>query len=466
MLLTITLKGPHAPDLGFLLHKHPDRVQEFSLAFGNAHVFYPVNEAALATAALLLEVDPIGLVRRRAAGGLEHYVNDRPYAASSLLSVAIAQVYGSALAGRCKDRPDVVDQTLPLEAGLAALPCRGGAHLLRRLFEPLDYRVSAERQGLDERFPEWGESAYHAVTLTRDGRLSDLLAHLYVLIPVLDDDKHYYVGEEEVEKLLRVGGDWLARHPERELIARRYLKHQRRLTREALSRLAEEDDRDPDARESAHDDEEAAVETPLGLNEQRLEAVTIALKESGAHRVLDLGCGEGKLLRKLVNVKQFTTVLGMDVSCRALEIAARRLHLDRMTERQQARLELIQVSLMYRDRRLENFDGAAVVEVIEHLDPPRLSAFERVVFEHARPGVVVVTTPNVEFNTRFPALPAGRLRHKDHRFEFTRDEFEAWGRGIGERFGYAVRFTPIGSGDPEVGSPTQMGVFTRGASDS
>src|SRR5262245_2337908 len=272
MLLTITTTHEPATDLGYLLHKNPSRVQSFPLSFGQAHVFYPEATAQRCTAALLLDVDPVGLVRdRRGPAGegglLDQYVNDRPYVASSFLSVALAQVYGSALSGKSKDRPQLVETPLPLRAKLAVLPCRGGEGFLRRLFEPLGYAVTARRHPLDETFPEWGESPYFTVELEAKCRLRDLLTHLYVLVPVLDNDKHYWVGEDEVEKLLRFGEGWLATHPEREGITQRYLKHQRRLTRSALTRLAGDDPGDPDAAESRHDREEEAVERRLSLNE-------------------------------------------------------------------------------------------------------------------------------------------------------------------------------------------------------
>ena len=466
MLLTITNTQPPATDLGYLLHKNPARVQTFDLTFGQAHVFYPEARDERCTAALLLDVDPVGLVRKRRGpagegGALEQYVNDRPYVASSFLSVAISQVFGSALGGRSKDHEELVEAELPLEARLAVVPCRGGEGFLRRLFEPLGYVVEAAHHTLDENFPEWGDSAYYTVTLRARVRLRDLLSHIYVLVPVLDNEKHYWVGEEEVEKLLRHGEGWLKDHPEREEIAQRYLKYRRSLARDAISRLVDEDNAEPDITEEIHAGEEEAVERPLSLNEQRVNAVLAAVKSSGAKRVLDLGCGEGKLLRLLLADKTFEEIVGMDVSHRVLEIAQERLHLDRLSARQRERIRLIQGSLTYRDRRLGGYDAATVVEVIEHLDASRLAAFERVLFEFARPRSVIMTTPNAEYNIRFETLPAGKFRHKDHRFEWTRREFAAWANGVAERFGYAVRFLPVGTEDAEVGAPTQMGVFTR-----
>jgi 3' terminal RNA ribose 2'-O-methyltransferase Hen1 len=461
MLLTITTTHQPATDLGYLLHKNPARSQSFNLGFGQVHVFYPEAGDERCTAALLLDVDPVALVRKDGGGALDQYVNDRPYVASSFLSVAINGVLGSALAGRSKERPNLAETAIPLEAMIAALPARGGEPVLRTLFEPLGYSVTVEAHPLDPQFPDWGSSPYYTVRLRATVRLSDLLTHLYVLVPVLDDEKHYWVGDEEVEKLLRYGEGWLAAHPQRELIATRYLKRRHGLVRAALARLVTAEETD-EATE-AGDAEEAAVEKPISLHTQRLAAVVAALKATGANRVLDLGCGEGRLIEGLLKEPQFKEIVGMDVSPRALEIAKQHLHLDRNPQKQ-SRVTLMQGSLLYRDDRLAGFEAAAVVEVIEHLDAPRLAAFERAVFGAARPRTVVITTPNAEYNVRWPTLPAGRFRHRDHRFEWTRAEFQAWAEGVAAAYGYTVAFAPLGPDDAEVGAPSQMATFTRAES--
>ena len=465
MLLTITTTHQPATDLGYLLHKNPARVHSFPLSFGQAHVFYPEASAERCTVGLLLDVDPVALVRGRKGpagegGTLAQYVNDRPYVASSFLSVAISRVLGSALGGRSKGRPELAATPIPLEAKIAAIPCRGGEGMLRRLFEPLGYQVVAQGHTLDHAFPDWGESIYYTLEVSAELRLQELLTHLYVLIPVLDHEKHYWVGEEEVEKLLRHGGTWLPLHPEKEEIAKRYLKYRRDLVNEAMDRLVDEESPEVDVAEAIHDKEEEAVEKPLNLNEQRMNAVIAALKSANAKRVLDLGCGEGKLLRLLREDKSFETLVGVDVSHRALQIAYERLRLDRVPSHQANRIKLMQGSLMYRDRRLSNFDAAAVVEVIEHLDQPRLAAFERVLFEFAKPATVVLTTPNVEYNVRFETLPGGTFRHKDHRFEWTRAQFRQWAQVIADKYAYSVRFLTVGPEDSEVGAPTQMAIFS------
>ena len=475
MLLTVTATGldpEPASDLGFLLHKNPGRVQSFDVAAGTAVVFYPEATAARCTAALLVEIDPVGLVRgpRGPAGGegfsLGQYVNDRPYAASSMLAVALGRVFRTAMNGRCDARPDLAARPIPLELHVPALPCRGGPELAARLFGPLGWQVRAAPIPLDEAFPAWGDSRYVDLRLSGQVRLADALNHLYVMLPVLDDAKHYWVTADEVDKLVRAGGGWLAGHPEKELISRRYLAHRAGLTRSALARLAEVDDADPEQFDNAvpaADDAEGtdAAERTASLAEQRRGAVLAVLRAAGAQRVADVGCGEGALTAALLADPAFTEVIAADVSARALQIAERRLRLDRMPQRQRDRLRLLQTSLTYADRRLTGLDAIVLVEVIEHIDPPRLGALERTVFAYAAPGLVVVTTPNAEHNVRYDFLAPGALRHRDHRFEWTRAQFAAWAGRVAAERGYQVRFLPVGDDDKEAGPPTQMAVFTH-----
>ncbi|GGV89170.1 3' terminal RNA ribose 2'-O-methyltransferase Hen1 [Streptomyces massasporeus] len=477
MFLTITTTGtPERPatDLGYLLHKHPDKAQAFSTSYGTAHVLYPEAEAGRCTAALLLEVDAVALVRRgkgKGRGGapdaaLAQYVNDRPYAASSLLAVALSSVFSSAMKGVCHAKPELPGQVRPLRVEVPALPARGGPDLVRKLFAPLGWTVTAEPVPLDSAFPAWGDSRYVRLVLESDAlTLAEALRHLYVLLPVLDDAKHYWVAPDEVDKLLRVGEGWLPGHPEQRLITSRYLSRRWALTRQAterleLVRLAETDDSEVEEIDNAVEAETEAEEKPTPLAVQRREAIVTALRQSGAARVLDLGCGQGQLVQTLLKDPAFTEIVGVDVSMRALTIASRRLKLDRMGERQASRVQLFQGSLAYTDARLKGYDAAVLSEVVEHLDLPRLPALEYAVFGSARPRTVLVTTPNVEYNVRWESLPAGHVRHGDHRFEWTRAEFRAWAEAVAERHGYGVAFEPVGPDDPEVGPPTQMAVFT------
>lgn len=473
LTLTATSLDPaasSAADLGYLLSKHPDRVQAFDLPVGRAHVFYPEVTDERCTAALLLEVDPIGLVRKSRgnargadAFSLGQYVNDRPYAASSMLAVAMAKVFSTAMTGRCNLRPDLAAGPIPLEIFVPALPCRGGMSLAHELFEPMGWTVRADPVPADPQVPRWGDSRYVELRLSGEMRLADALHHLYVMLPVLDDAKHYWVGADEVDKLIRAGSGWLPAHPQRELITRRYLAHQPELVHSAVGRLAEIDDTEPEALDEGvpDDDSDEVGSRVRSLAQHRRDVVVAALRSVGVSRVVDLGCGEGSLIRALLSDTSFRQILGVDVSHRALQIAARRLHLDTLPDRQRERIDLIQSSLTYRDDRLAGFDAVVLMEVIEHVDPSRLEALQRSVFVHARPEFVVVTTPNVEYNVRYPDLPAGHFRHRDHRFEWTRVEFAEWADAAAAANGYTVRYLTVGQVDDEVGAPTQMALFTR-----
>lgn len=483
MLLTLTTTHRPATDLGYLLHKNPDRVHTHDTSFGRALLFYPERTDERCTAALALDVDPVALVRGKKDGPglIDQYVNDRPYVASSFLSVAIANMLRNALGGSSRERQALADTPIPLRAHLTPLPVRG-SDLIERLFGPLGYAITVTPIPLDETWPEWGASPYVALTLEATCRLRDLLRHLYVLIPVLDRRKHYFVERGELEKLLAKGEGWLGSHPDKKLIADRYLRFKRSWTSEVLARLADDVPPSPDdettvvAEPSAPGDPatdgedvevprkdaaEEQLEKPIRLHEARLDAVTRVLVQSGARRVVDLGCGSGKLLKRLLAERQFTEIVGIDVLSLSLELAERRLKLDRMPERQKSRIRLLQGALTYRDRRIEGFDAAALVEVIEHLEPSRLASFERALFEFARPEIAVITTPNREYNAKFEGMAHGQMRHADHRFEWTRAEFRAWAEPVAARHGYALEISGIGEEDALLGHPSQMAVFTR-----
>ena len=475
MLLTITYTGQNTTELGYLLYKNPSRPQVFELNHCKAYVFYPEASDKRTTAALLIDVDPIDLAKGKvgtSGGGLFDYVNDRPYVSSSFMSTAISRVFGTAMTGRADDYQALSDSKLDLTATVTMLPCKGEHEKLNSVFEPLGYTVCNETFIADEKFSEWGESKYVNLTISGNVRLRDLLKHLYVLIPVFDRQKHYWVGSEEVEKLLRHGEDWLPNHPEKPYITGRYLNRRRSLINLAYNKLAATDTPDDEGEVAAdvlevtdkegiaEADEQEKAEKRQSLNTQRLGSVIAALKSRGVKRVIDIGCGEGQLLSLLVKEKQFTNVTGVDVSHIALEKASRKIKLERAGDYLRDRAQLFQGSLTYKDTRFEGYDAACVIEVIEHLDIPRLTAFERVLFEFAKPPVIILTTPNREYNEKYEYLNEHSLRHSDHRFEYTREEFREWAIKTAEKFGYIVIFSEIGESDENLGAPTQMGIFT------
>jgi 3' terminal RNA ribose 2'-O-methyltransferase Hen1 len=462
MYMSVATTRRPATDLGYLLHKHPGRSHEAALPFGKVHLFYPVADEDRCEAVLVLDVDPVGLVRGRGGdGGLQdQYVNDRPYAASSLLSVAMNSLLRSAMAGSARERQELADSDLPLEARVVPLPARGGDRLVHELFEPLGWQVETTPVA----GPDGGRSRYVDLRLSGIGRLAALLNHLYVLMPVLDDGKHYWVGQDEVAKLLDRGAGWLENHPLKDLIVRRYLVHRRSLARSALARLAPETAEEDEAEEAAEAPRaarEAALEAPIRLHDVRLDTVVALLRERGVSSVADLGCGEGKLLSRLLKEKWAARIFGVEASARNLESAAKRLKVGLPGGPREGRLTLLHGALTYRDRRWAEAEAAALVEVVEHLDPDRLPALERVVFGEARPRAVVVTTPNADYNVLFPGLAPGAFRHPDHRFEWSREQFCAWAKDIEDRFGYTAEFGEVGPVNEEFGAPTQTAIFGR-----
>ncbi|MDR2444698.1 MAG: 3' terminal RNA ribose 2'-O-methyltransferase Hen1 [Spirochaetaceae bacterium] len=449
MLFTITYGGENPTDLGYLLHKNPARPQTAELSFGRVYVFYPEIGPDRCTAALLLDIDPLDLIRSRKgvkSSGIFDYLNDRPYVCSSFMSTAISKVYGTAMAGRCAKKQELADNPLDLSAGLFMLPCRGGDMLPGLLFEPLGYEVYVEETALlDEQFREWGESPYINLTIRGNLRLRDLLNHIYTLIPVFDRQKHYWAGEDEIDKLLSHGKGWLEDHPAKALIARRYFKNFRGLAHTALDRL---DNGERPSEKTARP----------RLNVLRLEGVLEAIKRSGAKSVIDFGCGDGSLLRLLVKEKTITRIAGVDVSRSVLERARDKLKIDQLPSARQKEIFLFQSSITYRDKRFKGYDIAALVEVIEHLDENRLDTLTAIVFGDARPGTVLISTPNIEYNKLYGI---SRRRHRDHRFEWSRARFESWSTEIARRYGYEVSFEGIGTADEKLGAPTQMGLFVK-----
>ncbi|BAV05309.1 3' terminal RNA ribose 2'-O-methyltransferase Hen1 [Filimonas lacunae] len=460
MLLTVSTTRYPATDLSYMLHKHPAKVQQTEIKNGVAHIFYPAATDECCTCALLLDIDPVALVRgdnpgnRGDAFALEQYVNDRPYTSSSLMSTAIARAFSTALNGKCKDKPELVPVPMPFTATVAVVPVRGGRQLLEKLFLPLGYTLHAEQHILDAQFPEWGDSRYFTITLSNTITLQALLTHLYVLIPVLDNDKHYWVSEEEVQKLLDKGKGWLETHPEKDLIVRRYLKHQTSLMQGALDQLMNEEQPAPGT-------ETEPRETPkIRLHDVRLQTVCDTLLQSGATSVADMGCGEGKLLKLLLKQQQFTRIAGVDVSVRSLEIAADKLKLDKLPEKQRNRMQLLQGSVIYRDRRLDGYDAAALVEVIEHLEPDRLPALMQNLFGVMAPATVLITTPNKDWNSTFTE-DTTKMRHSDHRFEWTRAEFTHWCTQVCDAYAYHYTLHALGEETEQAGAPSQMAVFTK-----
>ena len=462
MLLTITYEGKETQNLGYLLHKNPDRPQQFEISYGKAYVFYPEVSDERTTAALLLDIDPLDLAKGKigsGTGGLFDYVNDRPYGCSSFMSSAIARIFGSALNGKCKEKQELADTPIDLSVTIYCLKDNGIEQLAQQLSEPLGYTVETKRTQLDDKFPEWGKAPYVDLTIKGKKKISDILKHVYVLIPVFDTQKHYYVDESEISKLLKHGEGWLQDHPYKEKITRRFLGKKQEYIRKANEALTA-DEMENNEQEELPGEEKQEEKTRIPLNTTRLETVKRAVLESGAESVIDLGCGEGRLIELLLKEESIKKITGCDVSVLSLERASFKLRYRKMDQAQKDRLSLMQASLTYMDSRFSGHDCACLIEVLEHIDHSRLDAVERIVFEHISPKTVIVTTPNREYNAVY-GIPENELRHRDHRFEWTREEFRKWTEKICEKYGYRCEINGIGDLSEQYGQPTQMGVFKK-----
>ena len=431
------------------------------MSYGKAYVFYPEVSDECTTMALLLDIDPIDLARGKLGsneGGLFDYVNDRPYTSTSFMSTAIARIFSSAMNGRCDKKQSLADTPLNLTAKLFSLKDGGYNELAKQLFEPLGYEVSIEQYLLDDKFQEWGNSPYINLTISNTIKLCDLLNHIYVLIPVFDKQKHYYIESSEINKLLTHGQGWLENHPYKEKIVNRYFSIKKDYAKTVLENFLSNESKEEDIN-SNEISEETTKKT--SLNNLRLQKVKDVVLSSGASSVIDLGCGEGKLTELLLKEPQIKKITACDVSISSLEKAAKRLHIDNMPSYKKDKLTLMQASLTYKDTRFEGFDCACIVEVIEHIDATRIPSFERIIFEFAAPKTVIITTPNKNYNVNYKTLCADKLRHNDHRFEWSKEEFENWANNICKKFSYTVELCGIGEEDEQQQTATQMGVFTR-----
>lgn len=470
MILIISAVGKDCQKLSYLLQKSPFVVGEFDVgASFKTYVFFPEYSEERTTCAVMFDMNSIELVKslkahdRHATYSLFDYINDRPYVSSSFTCSIISDVFRSALNGKCREYPDLPNQEFDLSARFY-VSMKTKDDLIKELFEPLGYELSysTERPPVDSMYEQFGESPYYDVTISRRETVKDLLSHLYILIPILDKMRHYGPSSDEVKKIMKIGDSWLKDHPSKKKIVGRYFGKKKELATSVLDRL--EDQIKDEQRIDENSDDEKETRTPLAG--QRRKAIIRTLREHNVKTVLDLGCSTGKLSFELIDTPGIVKVTGADISARAIEKAVleKRIH-KKMTEDQKSRLDFVIASAIYRDLRFSAFDAIVLQEVIEHFDSWKLRVAEDVVFKYSGPRVVVVTTPNIEYNVLFENLENGKLRHRDHKFEFTRGQFKEWANRICKQFGYTVSFEDIGEFVENIGTQTQMAVFVRNNTD-
>lgn len=448
MFLSISVPGPDATDLGFVLQKHPESVFRSEVSFGRVTGFYPRADADGCEFALVVEVDHVERVRGVSwDAGSAGYIDPHPYAASSYLATAIPAALRSALNGKPARGPD--EAAAARMAGLAArdwdlavrvCPVPASERAVAELFGPVGFEV--ETKALRSGHPM--ASPMLDVVLRGKMPVSRALSALYVLLPVTDGKKHYFYTEQEAEKLLSKGEGWLAVHPRREAIVQRYLGRSRQIAAAASERLG-------NAPKAGEVQPEKVPGPWSGSHALRHEAILRILGERGSRRIVDLGCSEGSLLEMICSMPLVEEAVGVDPSLSDLERAGKRCG---------PKGRVLQGSAIYVDSRLRGFDTVVMCEMIEHVDPSRVELVERAVFGTMRPDTVILTTPNRSFNEAF-GLPPGSFRHQDHRFEWTSTECSGWARRVAAQFGYSVEVTGVGGDHPEHGSISTLCVFTK-----
>lgn len=451
MLLTLRVTGPHAADLQVLLDKSPDKLHSTSLPLGVVHVFFPEASPDAATVALLVNVDAVAWSSNESPAGFA-------LANAATLSAAIAHVFSMALAARSPARPDLVTAMLPIEVRLSSFAVSRGTDDARALFAPLGYDVEVTEDALVESSTTQEHLVRHSVRLTKLAPLYEVLSHMYVLGPIVDDHAADPVLTAEREALLLHAEGAARGHPLAERITQAYAMRRTSETSAAVERLLVADSLGAPTNADA-------TNVPTLLDDARIDAIVYELREVAAQSVVDLGCGDGKLLARLVREKALTRIVGLDVSYRLLDAASARMKLDRRGTKKSERLELLHGSLFYADSRLRGFDAAVLADVLQHVAADRLGDIEHVVFHDAQPKTIIVMMNGSGVwgagSRRLPeapnAQPAREQSAPTDPHAWSTNQFDAWASGVSERCGYRVRLLSIGSSH----LPTRMAVFSR-----
>lgn len=474
MFLSIAVSGEHAPDLGFVLYKHPGRFFEKSASKGRVTGGFTENREDFAEFTLAVEIDPVERVRGvNWDRGIASYVEPMPFLAASHMSQALSQALGSAMNGVLGSKDPVIDTRVkaagvkpwPLTIKVGAVRC--SPYMIESLFSELGWSVEIESHNLDvPGVSEDDDRPLHVFTLKGEATVSDALTQLYVLLPVLDPSRHYFYDESEARKLFEKGGDWLKGHSSRDLIISRYLSKSKELrgyARQLFGNFQEKKDLDEliaETEELMRDWDDPDDTSP---HQQRHSQIIRDVVSWGARSVIDLGCGEGRLLERLVRIAPDMRVVGIEPSAREIERARKRLS-NNPGKNLDPRVEFVHGSAMYGDERFKDFDAAILSEVIEHVDEDRLSLLARSVFGIMAPRRVVITTPNGDYNRVFGLRP-GEFRHADHRFEWTLAECQAWVVGVTAAYPYEAEITPVGGRNADAdeghGEVSHYIVFTK-----
>lgn len=444
MQLSLNVKGNGAEAVSYLLAKNPNNLYERDEKGFKVRSVYSVFTKEEVKYLIYVKPDPIDLVRSSPqVYDISHYINDREFAVSSLFVSAIRKALGTALNGKPQEEyVQWVEHRFDMEVAFGPIATDLPDGELAELFKPIGYNVEIKRAASTLR----SKSSALFITLTGKQTIQNLLKHLFILIPVIDNYKHYFIDEREIEKVDRYGEGWLDAHPLKQFIVKRALRFQN------LIRQSKFYDRE------RHNQENRETKK-IRLNELRYEKIvdfirTIPKRDT----VVDLGAGEGKLSVKLGYLDGVKEILSVEPSNKSRVRAIQRFEEAEGTDGFTLPTSLAG-SLFYFDDRLVNKDIMVLCEVIEHIDEYRIPKMMEAIFRSYQPRVLIVTTPNQEYNVIYDMDET--MRHHDHRFEWTRDDFQENCEQWIKESPYYIQFEGIGEEHPEYGTPTQMAIFRR-----
>ncbi|WP_342431763.1 3' terminal RNA ribose 2'-O-methyltransferase Hen1 [Neobacillus sp. FSL H8-0543] len=444
MQLSLTVRGTGAETVSYLIAKNPTNLYERNEKGFKVRLVYPTFTNDEAEFLIYVQPDPIDLARNSAEKyDITSYINDREFAVSSIFVSAIRKALGTALNGKPDEEyTEWVDHPFVMELNFGPVATDLNDREIEDLFKPIGYKVTIE-SGVST-FRE--KSSAKFITITGEQTVQNALKHISTLIPVIDNYKHYFIDEREVEKLDRYGDDWLESHPAKLLILKRALRYQSLIVKSKFYH-----------REQST---KGIVEQPkVRLNEQRYDAIVNYIKGlPNRETIVDLGAGEGKLSVQFGFIDGVKEILSIEPSSKSRVKAIKRFQEENDKERY-IEPKSLAGSLYYFDERLQNKDIIVLCEVIEHIDEHRLPNIFKTIVNDYRPRILIVTTPNQEYNVVYEM--DDEMRHDDHRFEWTRAEFrekcEQWTKDSS----YQVSFQGIGEEIESYGQPTQMAIFRR-----
>lgn len=450
MQLTIRATGDNVKAISYLVSKNPENLYERNQKGHLVRMFYSKFADKELEMTVFVTPDPLELMQNKSNSfDITHYINDREFAVSSIFCSFIRSALGTALNGQPKEEyAQWVGHEFPFVLELGPVASTLSDQQLKDLFEPMGYQVDIERPEIHYSFQLKESSTVRTLTLTGYQTLQNSLRHLFVLIPVIDNYKHYFIDEKEIEKLERYGDGWLEEHPMREMIYRQALRFKE------IYSLVESPNTEEKPEEPVR---------KVRLNEMRYEKIVETAKLLKPNSIVDFGSGEGKLAVQLGFINGVQEVLAVEPSQAATLKAVKRF------EKVKDRSSFIEPttlwgSLFYYDERLKGKDLIILCEVIEHIDAQRLpKAFDTILNLYA-PESLIITTPNQEYNEIYDM--EDHFRHDDHRFEWTRQEFQEWCKARNHLDLYELEFSGIGEENLNQGFPTQMCVFKRKVNNS